>query len=99
MKARLARMGSPRRLASHYGDENSAIGYSSLEDLEIIGTLLPDFGRPYRVMTFAPKGLSDFDPQALIQIRSKAVRHGPLSPRFDRSKRWRKEVQLEGPLS
>lgn len=47
-------------------NKDSGIGYGTLKNLGIIGTLLTDLGRPHDVVAFAPKRLGDFDPQTLV---------------------------------
>jgi hypothetical protein len=48
------------------GDEDSAVGYGSLNDLRIVGPILPHLRGSHHIITFAAKGLRHFDPQALV---------------------------------
>jgi hypothetical protein len=48
------------------GDEDSAVGYGPLNDLRIVGTILPHLRGSHHIITFAAKGLRHFDPQALV---------------------------------
>ena len=49
-------------------DEGPSFGYSVLNDLKIVGTILAYLGRSHHVTPLMPQCLSHFDPQALVQV-------------------------------
>ena len=49
-------------------DEDSLFGYSVLNDLKIVGTMLSYLGRSHHVMPLMPECLSHFDPQTLVHV-------------------------------